>query len=113
MDAITFDAVVRDGKIALVDESFYRTRSASAAKRWGDGRCLKVRIEPEEDAYTYAQIKHYWGYVVTPFADYTGYHKHEVHKMLKAECMPDGKTERRADEGLLDGGGTHGADVVP
>ena len=27
-----------------------------------------------------------------PFCEWTGYHKHEAHAMLKAECMPEGKT---------------------
>ena len=91
MSALVVSAVVRDGRIHICDE-FYRTRSAKSSKKWGDGTALTIRIEPEEDAYTYGQIKHYWGFVVQPFCEETGYHKHEAHLLLKAECMPEGKT---------------------
>jgi hypothetical protein len=91
MSALVVSGVVRDGDIHVTDE-FYKTRRQKWAKRTGDGTALTIRIEPEEDAYTYAQIKHYWGYVVQPFCEETGYHKHEAHLLLKAECMPEGKT---------------------
>ena len=91
MSAIVVSAVVREGRIHICD-NYYRTRVGKAAKKWGDGAVLTIRIEPEEDAYTYAQIKFYWGYVVQPFCEETGYHKHEAHVLLKAECMPEGKT---------------------
>lgn len=89
--ALIVSAVVRSGDVHVTDH-FYRTRRMKAAKRWGDGCLLSIRIEPEDEAYTYGQIKHYWGHVVTPLSDDTGYHKAEVHAMLKAECMPEGKT---------------------
>jgi hypothetical protein len=38
------------------------------------------------------EVRHYWGHVVDPFCQETGYHKHEAHTLLKAECMPEGKT---------------------
>lgn len=90
--AVIVDASVQDGHLVIVDEPGYRKRIERAAKKWGNGTALKVRIEPEEDAYTYGDIKHYWGHVVQPFCDDTGYHKHEAHLLFKAECMPEGKT---------------------
>lgn len=92
MSAVTVDAVVREGRLHIIDGRFHRKRVLRACKKWGNGAALKIRIEPEEDAYTYAQLKHYWGYVVHPFCEDTGYHKHEAHLMLKAECMPEGKS---------------------
>jgi hypothetical protein len=89
---VIVDAVVKDGEIKFLDKTAFVMASLKAAKTWGEGRALKCRIEPEEDAYTYAQLKHYWGRIVTPFCESTGYHKHEAHLMLKAECMPEGKS---------------------
>jgi hypothetical protein len=83
--------VVRDGDVHVTD-AFYATRRRKWAKRTGDGTIITIRIEPEDEAYSYAEIKAYWGYTVTPFAEATGYHKNEVHAMLKAECMQEGKT---------------------
>lgn len=91
MSALLVDAVVNRGQIRITD-FLYKARAERAAKSWGDGTVLKIRIEPEEDAKTYGQVKHYWGHIVGPFSEWSGYHKHEVHAMLKAECMPDGKT---------------------
>ena len=89
--AVIVSAVVRDDDVHVLD-SFFVTKRKQAAKRWGAGTALRIRIEPEDEAYTYAAIKHYWGHIVTPFCDSTGYHKHEAHAMLKSECMPEGKT---------------------
>jgi hypothetical protein len=89
--ALVIDGVVRDGDVHVTDE-FYKTRRQRFAKRIGDGVLLKIRIEPADEAYTHGDIKHYWGHVVDPFCETTGYHKHEAHAMLKAECMPEGKT---------------------
>lgn len=89
--ALVIDAAVRKGDIVVCDAQ-YETKRKRAAKSWGDGTALKIRVEPEEDAYTYGDIKHYWGHVVDPFSQETGYHKHEAHLLLKAECMPEGKT---------------------
>lgn len=89
--ALIIAAVVRDADVHVTD-SLYQHRRKRAAKRWGDGCLLQIRIEPTDEAYSYGQIKHYWGHIVTPLSDETGYHKAEVHVMLKAECMPEGKT---------------------
>lgn len=86
----TVKAVASGGALKLLDEAEYK-RAVKRLKP-ADGEVFVIRVEREEDAYTYAALKHYWGYVVTPFAEDTGYHKHEAHKLLKAECMPDGKT---------------------
>jgi hypothetical protein len=89
---VIVDAVVKDGAIKFLNKDGFAAASAKAAKAWGEGRSLKCRIEPEEEALAYSQLKHYWGHVVTPFYEYTGNEKHEAHWMLKAECMPEGKT---------------------
>ncbi len=89
---LTVKAVVAEGEVIIPAGQNYDARKKRHAKTWGDGCALVIRIEPEEDAYTYGQIKHYWGHVVDPFCETTGYHKHEAHALLKAECMPEGKT---------------------
>lgn len=70
--ALVVDAVVDAGKIRILDEDYYRTRASRAAKKWGDGTPLKVRIEPEPDAKTHAQLKYFHGYVLEPMVNYTG-----------------------------------------
>lgn len=90
--ALTIDAVVRDGKLQIVDEDSYRLRVEKAAKGWGEGRCLTIRIEPTEDALTAGQRRYYFGVIIGALEDYTGYRKDEWHVMLKVQFMPDGKT---------------------
>ena len=89
-DHATGRAVWRDGRLALLEADAYHR--ALAALKLGDGEEVVIRVSRPEDAYTYGQIKFYFGQVVTPFSEATGYHKHEAHLMLKAECMPEGKT---------------------
>ena len=58
----------------------------------GAGERFVVRIEREEAAYTYADLKHYWGHVVTPLSEWNGDFKEDWHLRLKADFMPEGKT---------------------
>ncbi len=90
MNSLTVAAVVQDGKIRIVDEDFYRTRAARMAKQWGDGASLTVRIEPEDEAIKYGQLKYWHGYVLQPLVEYTGDHDWRVY--LKLMFLPDGKT---------------------
>lgn len=89
-DHATGRAAWRDGRLALIEADAYHR--ALAALKLGDGEEVVIRVSRPEDAYTYGAIKHYFGYVVTPLAESTGYHKHEAHALLKAECLPEGKT---------------------
>ena len=91
MSALVIDAVVRDSDIHVTD-SFYKTRRVKAAKGWGDGCALKIRIEPEDEAYTYGQIKHLFGHVYEPLSEWNGDFKTDWHLMLKAMFIPEGKT---------------------
>ena len=91
MSALIVDAVVRDGDIHVVDD-FYKTRRTRAAKRWGDGTALKIRIEPEEEAAKHHQFKHYYGHIVSPLSEWNGEFEAEWHQRLKALFMKDGKT---------------------
>lgn len=88
--ALIVSAVVRDGRITVVDDFAYRTLATRRAKQWGEGRALQIRIEPEEDAKTYGDVKYWWGYVVEPLVRYTG--DPEWHLYLKAMFLPEGKT---------------------
>ena len=88
--AVVVDAVVRDGQLHIVDEKFYRTRVKSAAKKWGDGTMLKVRIEPEDEAIRLDQYRHLFGHVFQPVVDTEcGHTKSELCLMAKTQFMPD------------------------
>ena len=78
------------GKLVLTDATVFHAQLRKMG--FGDGEALVVRVERQEDAYTYGALKHYWGHLVTPVSEFTGYTKHEVHWMLKMLFMPDGKT---------------------
>ena len=88
MSALVVSAVVRDGRIHIT-EDFYRTRSAKAAKSWGDGVELHIRIEPKDEAVALNQYRHLFGHVFEPVCDYTGYPKQELCLMAKAQFLPD------------------------
>ena len=96
MSALIVDAVVREGVGGVLDvhvvDDFYRTRRLKAAKNWGAGTAVKLRIEPEDEAYTYGQIKHYYGHLVSPLSEWNGEFMDEWHLRLKAMFMPEGKT---------------------
>ena len=88
--AVVVDAVVRDGQLHIVDENLYRTRVKSAAKKWGEGCCIKVRLEPEEEAIRLDQFRHLFGHVFQPVVDTEcGHTKAELCLMAKAQFMPD------------------------
>ena len=86
---VLLTAVMHEGHLRF-DERAYRQQLRRMQLE--DGEEAQIRIERPEDAYTYGQIKHYWGHLVTPFCEYTGYTHHEAHLMLKALYLPDGKT---------------------
>ena len=102
MSALVVSAVVRDGDVHVVDE-FYRTRRRRAAKRWGDGAVITVRIEPEDEAVRLDQYRHLFGHVFQPVVDTDcGHTKSELCLMAKAQFMPDdgrtSLTELNAEE---------------
>lgn len=86
------DAVVSDGRIKIVDDFGYRVRAEHAAKRWGDGTALKIRIEPEDEAARHGHYKHLFGHYLKPVSDYTGYTVTELKEDMKARFLPDGMT---------------------
>lgn len=99
MSALLVDAVVKKfaeddhGRpvfdIAITD-AFYKTRRQKAAKSWGEGRCLKIRVEPEEEAVRLDQYRHLWGHVFQPVVDTDcGYTKTELCLLAKAQFFPD------------------------
>lgn len=58
----------------------------------GAGEQFVIRIEREEDAYTYGQLKHLYGHVYTPLSEWNGDFVADWHLLLKAAFMPEGKT---------------------
>lgn len=86
--ALLVDAVVRDGDVHVTD-AFYKTRRLRAAKKWGDGACLKIRIEPEEEAWKHSDAKHLYGHLYAPVSRRHGETVAEVHLRMKAQFMPD------------------------
>jgi hypothetical protein len=91
MSALVVSAVVREGDVHVTDE-FYRTRRQRAAKRWGDGTIITIRIEPEDEASKHHHYKHLFGHYLTPVSDYTGYTVTELKDEMKARFLPDGMT---------------------
>jgi hypothetical protein len=91
MSAITFRAAVQDADVIPM-EADYVPRKRRAAKRWGEGRAIIIRMEPEDEGASEGQRRYYFGRVLKPFSDYTGYRMDELHSMLKALCMQEGKT---------------------
>jgi hypothetical protein len=94
--------VVRDGDVHVTD-AFYRTRRRRAAKRWGDGTAITIRIEPEDEAVRLDQYRHLVGHVFQPVVDTDfGYTKSELCLLAKAQFMPDdgrtSLTELNAEE---------------
>jgi hypothetical protein len=88
MSALVIQAVVNDGDIHVVD-SFYKSRRQRAAKRWGQGTAVVIRIEPAESAWKHAAAKHLYGHLYKPVSDRTGETVAEVHLRMKAQFMPD------------------------
>lgn len=89
MSAILVDATVVNGKLQIVDVPLYLTRIAKAAKTWGEGCSIKIRIEPEEDAARWSDYKYLFGYVLRPVADDTGHTEQELLLMAKLRFLPD------------------------
>jgi hypothetical protein len=85
---VSAPAFWRDGKLVLADATLFVHQLKRA--KFGSGEALVVRVEREEDAYVYGALKHYWGHLVTPVSEFTGYTKHEAHAMFKALFLPDG-----------------------
>lgn len=84
-------AVVRDGDVHVTD-SYYASRRKRFAKSVGDGVFLRIRIEPKDEAVAYGQIKFYFGRIVGPLVEHTGYRQDEWHLMLKSQFLQEGKT---------------------
>lgn len=89
MSALLVDAVVRDGDVHVLDQNF-AARRRKAAKAWGDGVALKIRVEPEAEAIRLDQYRHLFGHVFQPVVDTDcGHTKAELCLMAKAQFMPD------------------------
>lgn len=86
--ALLVDATVRDGEIHVVDPG-YKTRRQHWATRVGEGVRLKIRIEPEADAWRHADAKHLYGHLYGPVSTRHGETVAEVHLRMKAAYMPD------------------------
>lgn len=92
MSALVIEAVVRDGDVHVVGD-FYKSRRLRAAKQWGDGTALTIRIEPEDEAWRHSDAKHLYGHLYAPVSKRTGETVAEVHLRMKAKFMPeDGRT---------------------
>lgn len=90
--ALVIDAVVANDDIAVTDSQFAAKRR-KAAKRWGAGTVLKIRIEPEDEAWKHSDVKHLYGHLYAPVAARTGETVAEVHLRMKVQFFPeDGRT---------------------
>lgn len=91
--ALLIAGVVRDGDVHVTD-AHYKARRQKSASKWGDGTVLTIRIEPEDEAYTHAQLKHYYGHIVTPLSEWNGETVTEWDLRLKGLFLPEGKTSK-------------------
>lgn len=89
LSAILVDATISNGKLQIVDVPLYLARIARAAKKWGDGAAIVIRIEPEEEAWRHSDAKHLYGHLYAPVSKRTGETVAEVHLRMKAQFMPD------------------------
>lgn len=85
--ALILSAVVKDGDV-LITEDHESAQRQRAAKRWGEGCALKIRIEPEDEAKKHHQLKFYFGYVVKPCVEHTGYTMTEMDAIFRGLFMP-------------------------
>lgn len=88
MPPLIISAVVREGDVHVTDYG-YQVRRQKAARKWGDGTVLTIRIEPEEDAWRHADAKWLYGYCYAPVSAKHGETVAEVHMRMKAQFMPD------------------------
>ena len=97
IDAVVTEARDAEGRPVLdvaVTDALYATKRRKAAKRWGVGTVLKIRVEPEEEAYTHADLKHYYGHLVSPLSEWNGDTVVEWDDRLKAMFLPEGKKSK-------------------
>lgn len=87
-DALIVAAVVRDGEVYVTDET-YKARRQKAARKWGDGTVLTIRVEPEDEAWRHSDAKWLYGYCYQPVSARHGETVAEVHLRMKAQFMPD------------------------
>ena len=56
---------------------------------WYNEQALLMRVEPEAEAWRYADIKHYWGHLVAPFVKANeGWTTGEAHAYFKSQFLP-------------------------
>lgn len=87
MSAVSTQAVWTGTKVEIRDPNGFVKELRKA--KFGDGRALIVRVEPEEEAWRYSDLKHLFGHVYEPVVAYTGYTKEELHLQMKVQFMPD------------------------
>jgi hypothetical protein len=90
VSAVTGQAVWTGTKVEMRDPVVFVAQIRRA--KFGTGQALTVRVEPEDEAWRYSDLKHLFGHVYQPVVDYSGYTKVELHEMAKALHMPEGKT---------------------
>lgn len=96
--ALSVEAVVRQvaldaaGKpvfdVTVIADHF-TARRQRAAQRWGLGCALVCRIEPADEAATWAQFKHLYGHLYTPVSKRHGEPVAEVNLRMKTAFMPE------------------------
>lgn len=84
---VTAQGFWQDGKLVLADATLFVNQLKRA--KFGSGEALIVRVEREEDARTYGQLKYFHGYVLEPLVNWTGDHDWRLY--LKVMFLPDGK----------------------
>lgn len=90
--AVVREATAEDGSSFCevhVTEDHFVAKRRRAAKRWGAGTMLSIRIEPQDEAWRHSDAKHLYGHLYGPVSRRTGETVAEVHLRMKAAYMPD------------------------
>lgn len=73
-----------------ITEAHYKARRQRAAKKWGLGCAITIRMEPEVEAVRLDQYRHLFGHVFEPVVQADcGHTKAELCLMAKAQFLPD------------------------
>ena len=89
-DVVTAAAIWNEGRLRLDDEMLFV--AGLRRMKLGDGEEAVVRVERKADAYTYAQLKEYWGFVIKPIHKWSGHARTELHSMFKSALLIEGQT---------------------
>lgn len=88
-DHITVGATWINGKLAFTPDQQAAFVRGVRRLKLGDGECVSIRVEREDEAWKYSDAKHLYGHLYSPVSKRTGETVAEVHLRMKVSFMPD------------------------